>query len=398
MLRVIYTCVDCGKQSLPRYPSSFGKGITNENYRCKDCTLKKHNQNRISKKVTYVCIDCGKTRTACPSSFTKPREEYRCNSCTVKKRVNTPEEKEIRRNRMLKKMQDPIWKENQIRALKESVRNIVKDEEYYKKRSDSMKLVAQTPEWRKRVGESTKNAWKDPTHRENYINGFKKRSENPEWRKNISEQAKIRYQDPNFIEIVRNSALKRFEDPIKLEWYFISTAGEGFWYGHASLRRWNNEPRKYYCELWNNDLRNRIDAAWDFKSAISGKTRFENYKHEKLCKHHIYWQEKACCYWDEDINGYYAWINNGMSVTPEWIKYYIKGDPNKFVPLTRKEHGMVRGDKKLGTDKIYWIKHFENQIEQRGKEGKKCYLSPEEYGIYKIEHSDTIAKYNQKST
>ena len=140
---------------------------------------------------------------------------------------------------------------------------------------------------------------------------------------------------------------------------------------------------------------NRIDAAYDYKSILSGKTRFENYKCEVLTHHHLYWQEMACCEWDEDKDGYYAWINNGTCANPEWVKYYIKGDPNKFVLLTRDEHGKVRGSKKSGKDKIWWIMHMEDLVEQRAKEGKKCYLTPEEYEVYKIEHADVIAKYKK---
>ena len=76
-------------------------------------------------------------------------------------------------------------------------------------------------------------------------------------------------------------------------------------------------------------------------------------------------------------------------------KYYIKGDPNKFVLLTDKEHGMVKGKKGTEKDRIYWIELMEGLIEERIKEGKKCYLTPEEYEVYKIEHADIIGKYKK---
>jgi len=38
-------------------------------------------------------------------------------------------------------------------------------------------------------------------------------------------------------------------------------------------------------------------------------------------------------------------------------KYYIRGDPNKFVLLTHQEHGMI------SKNKLEWIKFFEDKIE-----------------------------------
>jgi hypothetical protein len=147
----------------------------------------------------------------------------------------------------------------------------------------------------------------------------------------------------------------------------------GFWYG---VVRYYDE--RIYCSLWNSDLFRRIDAAQDFKSILSGKTKEDNRdKHGKaraLIRHHVYWQPKACCEWDEDVGGYYAWINIGTPKKPNWYKYYINGDPNKFVLLTMEEHGTV------SKDKLKWIKIFEKLIET--KLGGKCYLTKEEYVEY----------------
>ena len=123
------------------------------------------------------------------------------------------------------------------------------------------------------------------------------------------------------------------------------------WYGGVKYV----EERRHYCELWNENIRKRIRDYWGNKSVISGKTKEDNGGINLSC-HHVYYQKKACCVWDEDANGYYAWIDGE--------KYYINGDPNKFVTLTHSENGMVN------YNKLHWVKFFEDLIE---KQGGKCY-------------------------
>jgi len=130
------------------------------------------------------------------------------------------------------------------------------------------------------------------------------------------------------------------------------------WYGGV---KYPQDKRSVYCEKWTPDLRERIRAFWNYQSPISGKTSIEN-KGMALDCHHVYYQKKACCHWDEDARGYYAIVDGE--------KYYIKGDPNKFVPLTRDEHSRTK------TNKLQWIKFFEDIIEENGG---KCYFSEEEF-------------------
>lgn len=134
----------------------------------------------------------------------------------------------------------------------------------------------------------------------------------------------------------------------------------GFWYGNV---RYSNPPK--YCELWCPDLWNRIDEAQNYQSILSGKTKFDN-GGRVLSRHHVYYQKKACCEWDEDANGYYAWVDVGTLNISHRVKYYIPGDPNKFVLLTSQEHGMVK------KNKLKWIKIFEDLIET--KLNGICYL------------------------
>jgi hypothetical protein len=137
----------------------------------------------------------------------------------------------------------------------------------------------------------------------------------------------------------------------------------GFWYGNVRY------VGKKYCELWNSNLWRRIDAYQNYKSILSGKTKADN-GGITLSRHHVYWQEKACCVWDEDAQGYYAMINIGTAKRPNMYKYYVGDDPNKFVLLTKSEHGMI------AKDKIKWIKIFEDLIK---KQGGKCYYTKEEF-------------------
>jgi hypothetical protein len=134
----------------------------------------------------------------------------------------------------------------------------------------------------------------------------------------------------------------------------------GHWYGNVRY-----PEGKQYCELWDAFLRMRIREYWGNKSVISKKTREENGKRKRqLSCHHVYYQEKACCIWDEDVGGYYAWIDGQ--------KHYIDGDPNKFVLLTAGENTMVN------TNKLEWVKYFEDLIK---KHGGKCYYTKEEWKI-----------------
>lgn len=146
----------------------------------------------------------------------------------------------------------------------------------------------------------------------------------------------------------------------------LETRIGGFWYGNV---KYNG---KKYCELWNAGLWKRIDAYQNYKSILSGKTKVDN-NGRSLSRHHVYWQEKACCEWDEDQHGYYAMINIGSVKRPNLFRYYVGEDPNKFVLLTSQEHGLV------SKDKLKWIKIFEDLIE---KQGGKCYYTKEEWREY----------------
>jgi hypothetical protein len=120
------------------------------------------------------------------------------------------------------------------------------------------------------------------------------------------------------------------------------------WYGGV---KYNDYKPPQYCIKWNANLRDRIRECWDHKSVFSGATKEDN-NNRALCCHHVYYQKKACCEWDEDVRGYYCYIDGD--------RYDIKGDPNKFVTLTNAENTIVN------FDKLKWVKVFEDIIERNG--------------------------------
>ena len=225
------------------------------------------------------------------------------------------------------------------------------------------KKLFSDPEYKRKNKEMLQERFKD----EEFLVGFRlaiqKRTADPEWkRKNYEKNMRV-IQDPEWKRNHTKLLESRKDHPTWNLNHHESMTG-GFWYGAVTY----GEPRKY-CELWCKDLWDRIDAAQNYQSILSGKTKEDNICGGKPCalsRHHVYWQPKACCEWDEDVKGYYAMINIGTKKKPDWYKHYIKGDPNKFVLLTAQEHGMIK------KDKLKWIKIFEDLIES--ELGGVCYL------------------------
>jgi DNA-directed RNA polymerase subunit RPC12/RpoP len=323
--------------------------------------------------VTYTCIDCNLPVTKEKNNFTKPSEEYRCPKCAAKKRAQNPIWIKNNKKHLDQIHNDPNWQ----KWMKIHNQELAKDPIWQQKIKETNKKTRQTLLWKtnhkigaKKAANTRRN---DPVWRANnkiVMQGLvEKRLNNKKWREQNKLRAQERAQDPNFIEKLMK---------------------EGFWYGNPSIN--TNEKRITYCELWNQNLWDRIDAAWEYKSTLSGKTIQDN-KGKRLDRHHVYWQPKACCKWDKDKQGYYAVINIGTKRYPKMERYYIEGNPNKFVLLTHSEHTLVQGNTKNGKDKIYWIKFFEKLINEREQNGKKCYLTKEEYKTYQEKNMDKISSY-----
>jgi hypothetical protein len=269
------------------------------------------------------------------------------------------------------------------------------------------------PEFGKNISEKQKELWANPEYRDNHKTASDKRWSDPEERKKASEKAIARFQNPEERRKAKERAIKRGADPVhrsrlskafkelhadpeyhrrlcesradpeyremqrrvqaKPEVLLKKVEGTigGFWYGNVRY-----PERRIYCEKWNKDFRERCRAFDGYKSVLSGikeEDHIVNGKQQKLSVHHVYYQPKACCEWDEDKAGYYVMLNIGTKRKPNILRYDIKGDPNKFVTLTAAENSMVNHNK------LKWIKIFEDIIESNGG---KCFFTKEEmYGF-----------------
>jgi hypothetical protein len=394
IVKEIRACITCGKLSTPKYANQFTKDKSE--YQCKACTNK---SLRIQHKIICNCIDCGKPSSLrYPSQFKCDPKEYRCRSCCNKIQSKDPKYLELLKIAAHKrKVPNVIW--NCVDCGKSSTPKKAckfnQTKENYRCLKCSLIKVTKSPSWIENNKNAMKQNPKNPLWVTNQKIAATKRSQDPVWLANQKVGGKKRMDNPLWKINKRNGIINKYDtDQSYRENLLILHSGQGFWYGHPILHP--ETKRKKYCELWNKDLWVRIDVAWDYKSAYSQKTRWDNYRQQHLDRHHVYWQEKACCEWDEDAQGYFAMINNGTKAKPDMIKHYIKGDPNKFVLLTHDEHTMVRGSKKSGKDKMYWVKYFEELILKREAEGKPCYLSKEEYEVYKMENAEKIAYYTKK--
>jgi hypothetical protein len=260
-----------------------------------------------------------------------------------------------------KMYRDPEWnRKNKEGAQKRSL-----DLELGRKQKENAQRRAQDPEYRRKHKEVMQKLNQDPEYRRKQREGVKKKFQDPEHRRKNKEGAQKRAQDPECRRKQRESAQKLAKDPL---WQLnhMEAAVGGFCIQNITYR----DPPPY-CELWCPNLWRRIDAAQNYQSILSGKTKEDNIgrdgKPRALSRHHVYWQPKACCEWDEDAQGYYAWIEIGTKKHSNKVKYYIKGDPNKFVLITAEEHGIIK------KNKLQWIKVFEDLIET--KLGGICYFS-----------------------
>lgn len=167
----------------------------------------------------------------------------------------------------------------------------------------------------------------------------------------------------------------------------------GMWYGSI---RYNGENKKQYpphpknyCELWTEDLKERIRSYWGYASTLSGEPETSLTSTgllKSISCHHVYYQTKACCIWDEDEKGYYANINIRTTRNPESIRYYIDGDPNKFVVLTASEH------KQTDFNKLKWIRTFEDIVVNQG--GKSYFTKMD---IHKLLSEDKLINTNDNN-
>ena len=294
----------------------------------------------------------------------------------IRKRSQNPEWIRNHKEGIHKSSQTPEW----IQHHKEAMVKNGKNPERTRKIVEKAKVRSQNPEWMRESKERNQKLSLDPEWLRKTKEGSQRRSLNPDYLRENKERNQKLSKDPEWIRKTTEGVQKR---ALNIEWRSNLKVGAqkrsnspiwrlnhmeglvgGFWYGNVRYPRDGD-----YCGLWCKDLWDRIDAAQNYQSILSGKTRYDNDDHA-LDRHHVYWQKKACCEWDEDVQGYFCWVDVRTKKNPNKVKYYIRGDPNKFVLLTKEEHLMVR------KDKLKWIKIFEELIES--KLDGICYLPKEE--------------------
>jgi len=340
-----------------------------------------HNRPEVKKRHSVASTECqnrldvkAKKSVTAKEVMNRPEVKERCRIAFNKPDVSARKSVALKiswsvpevRERRLLSMSRPEVKEK----FRVSIIETTNKPEFKERQSAITKEAMNRPDVKERHRIIMKEAMNRPDVKERHRAAAKEAQNRPEVRANRSIMLKEVMNRPEVKArrvIISKDIMNRPEVKEKRR----ETIVGGFWYGSITY----NE-QKQYCECWNSDLWKRIDIAQGYKSILSGKTKENNGDHA-LSRHHVYWQEKACCVWDEDVKGYYAMINIGTNGKPDMYKHYINGSPNKFVLLTREEHGMIAGNKKLGTNKLTWIKVLEDLIET--KLNGKCYYTKEEY-------------------
>jgi len=240
-----------------------------------------------------------------------------------------------------------------------------------KVRMGEVKLGEKNPMFGKIHTDATKVKMSEATSGEN--NPMSGKTPSPEACKKNSEansgENHYNYGKPAYNRGVPNppEVCKKISESNKKAWL------DKQWYGTVT---YGKLPR---CVLFNAEFKERCRAYWGYKSVLlPHKTQAENCviagKPARLTVHHVYYQIKALCGYDEDLQGYYAMVNLGTERKPNLVRHNIKGDPNKFVTLTHSENV------KANSNKLTWIKKFEDMIEAGGG---KCYFTEEEMVEYK---------------
>jgi hypothetical protein len=194
-------------------------------------------------------------------------------------------------------------------------------------------------------GIATKQMWQNPETRAKILSGLHKHFEDPIARSNASAAAKKRYEDPVEIEKIRAAAAEHWADPAirkKMQSGMIGrqvlpetrskiSAANRKYYEDPTNRakvsgangsRWQGglsfEP---YCPKFNNDLKRRIRAFFEYRCTACGKPTEENISCNgnirQLSCHHVEYNKQACC----------------------------DGKPVQFAALCSKHHSMTNQDR-----------------------------------------------------
>jgi DNA-directed RNA polymerase subunit RPC12/RpoP len=235
--------------------------------------------------VTYVCIDCGKESTPkYESQFGHPRSEYRCFTCAQKLRRSDPIDIEKTSIAQRKRYSDPkereahkkIYEDQQIRnKISIGLSEFYKDPKNRENNSIRTIKAMATPEVKEKMRIGIKKSYEDPERKKRHSDGQIKRFSKTEERLKQSEGHALRWEDPKFVESVLQGIHK-----------------QGFWYGHPSINVDYIKPQ--YCELWK-DVNPRVHAFFNYECVLCGKK--ENGRSH--IGHHVFYVKEACCWFDE---------------------------------------------------------------------------------------------------
>jgi hypothetical protein len=207
--------------------------------------------------------------------------------------------------------------------------NLLKNPEYVRKRLDGLRKAGSTPEFKEKMRLITKNRVlsKEATYNKkvNCSNAAKKQWANIILRNRIMDSICIARSKPEFSKKLSAAIIKTFVDKS--------------WYGSVVYY-----DKKDYCEKFNDNLKERVRAYWDYKCFECGTPQNKT----KLHVHHVHYDKQTCC----------------------------NGSPHDLIPLCHSCHA------KTNFNRDYWEDHFTDLLYMYSIDGK-CFFTLEEMQLYR---------------
>ena len=157
------------------------------------------------------------------------------------------------------------------------------------KLSASQKIGYQEhPERKEKMSELKKNYWKENPQARILIGVLHKdKPLSAEQRAKMCVSQRKRYEDPVEREKTSAASKRNWENPDYRARLSLAFSGENNPQWRGGLK---NQP---YCPKWNEDLRRRIRAFFDYRCIACGKTMKENRR--ALHCHHVSYDKMVCC-------------------------------------------------------------------------------------------------------